>query len=40
MREKVGEVFSIAKENAPVPGCTVSKEIRGGDNYMIQTPKV
>lgn len=34
MREIVGAVFSIAKENAPVPGCTVSKEIRGGDNYI------
>ena len=34
MREKVGAVFSIAKDNAPVPGCTVSKEISGGENYI------
>ena len=34
MREKVGAVFSIAKENAPVPGCTVSKELSGGENYI------
>ena len=30
MREKTGEVFSIAKDNTPVPGCTVSKEVQGG----------
>ena len=34
MKEKVGEVFSIAKDNLPVPGCTISKEISGGDNYI------
>jgi len=34
MREKVGAVFSIAKENAPVPGCTVSEEISEGENYI------
>ena len=34
MKEKVGEVFSIAKDNPPVPGCTISKEISGGDNYI------
>ena len=34
MREKDGAVFSIAKENAPVPGCTVSKELSGGENYI------
>lgn len=27
MKEKVGKVFSIAADNKPVPGCTVSKEI-------------
>lgn len=32
MRERTGEVFSIKKENAPVPGCTVSREIHGGEN--------
>ena len=34
MKEKTGEVFSIAKDNAPVPGCTISKEICGGENAM------
>lgn len=34
MKEKVGEVFSIAEDNPPVPGCTVSKEISGGKNYI------
>ena len=34
MREKVGEVYSIANDNTSVPGCTVSKEISNGDNYI------
>lgn len=34
MKEKVGEVFSIAKDNAPVPGCTISKEVYSGENYI------
>ena len=34
MKEKVGEVFSIAKENSPVPGCTISKEVHSGENYI------
>jgi quercetin dioxygenase-like cupin family protein len=34
MKEKVGEVFSIAKDNQPVPGCTISKEVHGGENYI------
>ena len=34
MKEKVGEVFSIAKDNAPIPGCTVSKEVYGGENRI------
>ena len=34
MKEKVGEVFSIAKDNVPVPGCTISKEVQGGDDYI------
>ena len=34
MKEKVGEVFSIAKDNAPVPGCTISKEVHSGLNYI------
>ena len=31
MKEKVGEVFSIAKDNEPVTGCTISKEVQGGE---------
>lgn len=27
MNERKGEVFSIAAENAPVDGCTVSKAV-------------
>ena len=34
MNMKVGEVFSIAKDNPPIPGCTISKEIHGGENYI------
>ena len=35
MKEKVGEVFSIATDNAPVTGCTISKEVHGGRNGVI-----
>ena len=34
MREKIGEVFSIEEDNRPVPGCTISKEVYGGENYI------
>ena len=34
MKERVGEVFSIAKDNQPILGCTISKEVHGGDNYF------
>ena len=34
MKEKIGEVFSIGKDNAPVPGCTISKEVHGGENTI------
>lgn len=27
MKEKTGAVFSIAKDNQPVAGCTISKEV-------------
>ena len=30
----VGEVFSIGKDNPPIPGCTVSKAIGGGENAI------
>ena len=35
MKEKIGEVFSIAKDNAPVTGCTISKAVQGGENSII-----
>lgn len=34
MKEVVGKVFSIAKDNQPVPGCTISKSIYDGANYI------
>ena len=33
MKEKIGEVFSVAKDNAPIPGCTVSREVMAGTSY-------
>ena len=35
MKEKVGEVFSIASDNPPVPGCTISKPVYNGGNDII-----
>ena len=35
MKEKTGEVFSIAKDNQPVPGCTISKAVHSGINDII-----
>lgn len=35
MKEKVGEVFYIAKDNQPVPGCTISKAVHSGENDII-----
>lgn len=32
MKEAVGRVFSIARDNRPVPGCTVSNAICDGEN--------
>lgn len=34
MKEKVGELFSIAKENEAIAGCTVSKAIYDGKNAI------
>lgn len=34
MKEKIGEVFSIGRDNLAVPGCTISKEIYGGENSI------
>ncbi len=34
MKEKVGQVFSIAADNAPVPGCTISKEVSDGETKI------
>ena len=35
MKEKVGEVFSIAKDNQTIAGCTISKAIQEGRNPII-----
>lgn len=35
MKEKTGEVFCIAKDNPPVPGCTISKTVQEGRNSVI-----
>lgn len=35
MKEKVGEVFSIAKDNEYVSGCTISKTVYEGINDII-----
>ena len=35
MKLDAGKVFSIAKENCPLRGYTVSKEIEGGSNPII-----
>ena len=35
MGKKAGEVFSPARDNAPISGCTVSEEIIGGRNCVI-----
>ena len=35
MKEKTGEVFSIAKDNEPVAGCTISREVHSGENSII-----
>ena len=35
MNEKTGAVFSIAKDNQPVTGCTISKEVyASGQDYI------
>ena len=34
MNEKAGVVFSIAKDNAPVPYCTISKNVSSGENNI------
>lgn len=35
MKDKIGEVFSIAEDNQPVPGCTISKAVHSGTNDII-----
>lgn len=35
MNEKTGEVFSIARDNQPVLGCTISKAVHCGTNDVI-----
>ena len=34
MKEQAGQVFSIARDNKAVDGCTISKEVHGGENYI------
>lgn len=34
VKEKVGEIFSISRENQPIPGCTVSKQISEGETNI------
>ena len=34
MKEKTGRVYSVAEENAPVPGYTISREISDGERYI------
>ena len=36
MNEITGQVFSVAKENRPVAGCTISKEVfSNGEDYIL-----
>ena len=35
MKEKAGRVFSIARDNIPVPGCTVSKPISSENGFSV-----
>lgn len=35
MKEEAGKIFSIAKSNDQVPGCTISKAVSAKDNYYI-----
>ena len=34
MNEKIGEVFSITKDNEPIPGCTTSKAVNDTMTYF------
>jgi quercetin dioxygenase-like cupin family protein len=34
MKQKAGEVFSLSRQHAPVPGCTVSDTIYGGGSTV------
>ena len=35
MKLEAGKVFSLEKENQPLKGCTVSKELEGGRNPIL-----
>ena len=35
MKEKVGQTFSVARDNPPINGCTVSRAILQGENPLI-----
>lgn len=34
MKEKVGTVFSVAEDNPPITGCTVSKSVTSAEPYI------
>ena len=34
MNIEAGEVFSIARDNPPIAGCTISKEVHSAKNYI------
>lgn len=35
MKERKGSIFSISRDNAPVAGCTISKELVNGPDYEL-----
>ena len=35
MKEEAGKIFSIAKSNMPVAGCTISKAVSAKDDYYV-----
>lgn len=35
MKERAGRIFSIAAENQPVPGCTISRQVLFEDGYAL-----
>lgn len=37
MKETKGHIFSISRDNAPVAGCTISKELVNEAQYQVFT---